>query len=193
MRTLLLIRHAQPEVTPGVAARDWPLAPAGRAAARALAGRLAGTYALTRLISSDEPKAIETARIIAQELGLPVERDADLGEHRRERVPFLGVAAWDAAVARFFASPAALVLGEETALDALERFSAVVARCVAREMERDVALVSHGTVMSLFVGAHNAHIDALACWRALALPDLVALTLPDYHFIPAGSQPPARP
>jgi broad specificity phosphatase PhoE len=189
MRTLLLIRHAQPEVMPGVAARDWPLAPAGRAAARALAGRLAGAYTLTRLTGSGEPKAMQTAQIIAQELRLPVEHDADLGEHRRERVPFLGAAAWDAAIVLFFASPAALVLGEETALQALERFSAAVARCVTRESERDVALVTHGAVMTLFVAAHNPRVSALAFWRGLALPDLVALALPDYHLITAGPLP----
>ena len=186
MRTLLLIRHAQPEVTPGVPAREWPLAPAGRVAARALAGRLAGAYALTRLTSSDEPKARATAQILAAELRLSVERDAGLGEHRRERVPFLGTAAWDAAMARFFAQQEALVLGEETAHAALDRFSAAVRRCAARDVESDVALVSHGTVLALFVAAHNPQVDALAFWRALALPDLVALTLPNFHLTRAA-------
>jgi broad specificity phosphatase PhoE len=193
MRTLFLIRHAQPEVTPGVTAREWPLTPASRATTRALAGHLAGANTLTRLISSDEPKALETAQILARALRLPVDCGAGLGEHRRERVRFLGAAAWDAAVARFFANPGALVLGEETALKALERFSAAVALYVAREAERDVALVTHGTVMTLFVAAHNPGVSALAFWRALALPDLVALTVPDYHLITAGPQQLARP
>ena len=168
MRTLLLIRHAQPEVTPGVAART-------------LAGRLAGAYALARLTSSDEPKAMETARIIAQELRLPAQRDADLGEHRRAHVPYLSQEDWHATMTRFFAQPDALVVGDETARAALDRFSAAVTRGLAHTQEGDLALVTHGTVLTLFVAAHNPRVDALAFWRALALPDLVALTLPNFH------------
>jgi broad specificity phosphatase PhoE len=183
MPTLLLIRHAQPEVVPGVPAREWPLAPAGRAAARALAGRLAGTHVLARLTSSDEPKAQCTARIIATELRLPLAHDADLGEHRRERAPYLAAEAWDATIARFFAEPEALVLGEETARATLDRFGAAVTRQVARDPGADVALVTHGTVMTLFIAAHNPQVEALAFWRALALPDLIALALPDFRLL----------
>jgi 2,3-bisphosphoglycerate-dependent phosphoglycerate mutase len=181
MRTLLLIRHAQPEVKPGIPVREWPLSAAGRAATQHLATRLASGYSPTKLISSEEPKAHKTARILAGRLRLPLATDADLGEHRRARVPYLSQEDWHATMTRFFVQPDALVFGDETARAALDRFSAAVTRCLAHASRGDLALVTHGTVLTLFVAAHNPHADALAFWRALALPDLVALTLPDFQ------------
>ena len=65
--------------------------------------------------SSTEPKAIETAQIVASEFSVPVEIADGLEEHHRDNVPFLSKEVFEEAVERFFRCPDRLVLGTETA------------------------------------------------------------------------------
>jgi glucosyl-3-phosphoglycerate phosphatase len=87
---MLLVRHGQSEfnaifsktrVDPGIP--DPKLTDEGRAQARAAANHLAG-HGVTRLIASPYTRAIQTAEIIAQALGLTVTIDALV----RERAAF---------------------------------------------------------------------------------------------------------
>jgi 2,3-bisphosphoglycerate-dependent phosphoglycerate mutase len=181
MRKLFLIRHAQPEVTPGIPARLWPLTPDGRESAQQLAQRLAVDDRPTLLYASPELKAHETAQFIAQHLNLPLETVADLREHEREHTPFLSKDAWEATLAAFFSRPTELIFGDESAHQALQRFNAAVEKIVASAPQENLALATHGTVLTLFVASHNPQIDALAFWRSLQLPDLVVLTLPEFR------------
>jgi broad specificity phosphatase PhoE len=95
MSKLFLIRHAQPEVRPGVPPRLWPLTAQGRESAQQLAQHLAGSDQPVRLYASPERKAQETAQLIGHHLNLPIEMVADLREHEREHSPFLDKDAWE--------------------------------------------------------------------------------------------------
>ncbi|GAB4197648.1 MAG: histidine phosphatase family protein [Roseiflexaceae bacterium] len=172
-RLLLLIRHAAPEVAEGQAPYRWPLSDEGRRAAGALAPRVAA-YHPVALVASEEPKAIETAVIIGGQLGLPVATAPGLHEHRRGPSPWLGRAAWEAQIARLFAEPETLVFGEETATQALARFAAAVDRVLEDYPAGNVAVVAHGTVITLLMAA-RAGVDPMPFWRALAMPDVVVL------------------
>src|SRR5262249_6005844 len=152
---LLLVRHSTPEIALGVPARDWRLSAEGRARAHLLAERLTA-YSPALLASSDEPKAIETASILGQRLGLSSEIVPDLREHERPNAPLLDAAAFQAAIARFFAHPEAIVFGAESAAQALARFSHAVSGLIARAPAGDTLLVTHGTVLALFVAAVTA-------------------------------------
>ena len=69
------------------------------------------------------------------------------------------------------------VLGTEMAAAAAygARFdAAVMGRLAALPAADDVIVVSHGTVIALFVAAH-AGTDGLALWKALGLPAFVVL------------------
>jgi len=182
MRKLFLIRHAQPEITPDSPARFWPLTPEGRESAQQLARRLA-VYddRPTLLYASPELKAYETAQLIAQHLNLPLRTVADLREHERGHTPFLGKGAWEATLAAFFSRPAELIFGDESAHQALQRFNAAVEKIIASAPQENLALATHGTVLTLFVASHNPQIDVLAFWHSLQLPDLVVLTLPEFR------------
>src|SRR5690242_11629427 len=96
-RTLLLIRHSAPEVAPGVPARAWRLSAEGRRRCGPLAERMAA-YAPRAIVSSAEPKAEETARLVGALLGVPVETMAGLHEHERDDVGYLGREAFEAAI-----------------------------------------------------------------------------------------------
>jgi broad specificity phosphatase PhoE len=77
---------------------------------------------------------------------------------------------------RFFDNPDELVFGEETASQALRRFSSAVAAVIQRTSAGPGALciVSHGTVMSLFAARH-LNAAPYSIWAHLECPDYVEL------------------
>jgi broad specificity phosphatase PhoE len=183
-RFLLLIRHAAPQIVPGAPARDWRLSDDGRRGCELLAGRVA-PYAPSLIVSSVEPKARETADLLGAQLGVPVETAPGLHEHERDNVGYLGREQFEAALAAFFARPDELVLGRETAAQALARFSRAMDELLAAHPTGTLAVVTHGTVLSLFVAA-RVGIESLPFWRGLALPDLVVLSLPGFDLFADG-------
>lgn len=183
-RFLLLIRHAAPAFVPGVPAREWRLSKEGRRGGELLASRVAA-YDPALVVSSVEPKAHETAELLGGRLGVPVVTAPGLHEHERERVGYLGREQFEVAVAAFFARPDELVLGDETAAQALARFCRALDGLLAAHPTGNLAVVTHGTVLSLFVAA-RAGLDPVPFWRGLALPDLVVLALPSFELVPTG-------
>ena len=81
-KILILIRHSLPEVTEDVPAREWKLSDDGRALAHRLAERLR-QYQPEVIASSVEPKAKETAEIVASKFGIKSQVFEDLHEHDR--------------------------------------------------------------------------------------------------------------
>ena len=176
MTVLILVKHSSVTIDTARTASEWRLSEAGRRRCDALAARLAA-YAPQRVVASQEPKATETGRRVAERLGLPFATAPDLHEHDRGGVPFLGAAEFQAAVARFFAQPDTLVFGQETAEAALARFDAALRRVLAQHPDERLVVVAHGTVIALFV-ARCAGADAFDLWRRLDLPSFVALDWP---------------
>jgi broad specificity phosphatase PhoE len=165
---VLLIRHSAPEIDPARPAEEWPLSEEGRRRCAPLAERVA-LYRPDRLLSSPEPKALETAALIAPMLGLDVEVDDALRETARRTVGWLDREAFRAGIRALFARPDDVVFGEESAAAALARFAEAV-----EALEGRPAVVTHGTVMSLYVG--RSHPDrGFAFWERLGLPAAVEI------------------
>ena len=82
MPGLILVRHAAPRVEPERPSAQWRLSDEGREACRVLAERLKA-HRPTAVVSSVEPKAWETAALVAQRLGIPCSAAPDLHEHDR--------------------------------------------------------------------------------------------------------------
>jgi broad specificity phosphatase PhoE len=181
MSKLILVRHSLPEIIPTVPARRWSLSEAGRRRCRPLADGLAA-YALDVIVTSDEPKAVETGRIVASALDKPLKTAQGLHEHDRSKVAFESKEWFEAAVARFFAEPGRLVFGNETADQAHRRFSEAVARVLEEHPEQNVAIVAHGTVMTLFV-ARTAGLEPFPFWKRLGLPAFVVLSRPEFDVV----------
>ncbi len=129
--------------------------------------------------SSRESKAVETAEIVADELRVPTQIADGLEEHHRNNVPFLPTGEFERAVERFFCTPNRLVLGTETAEQARDRFVAAIDKVIDAG-QTDSIVVTHGTVMTLYV-ASVASVRRMCFWRRLGLPSYVVLTLPDMH------------
>lgn len=181
MRKLILIKHAAPQIVPDIPAHRWRLSAAGRARCSSLAQQIA-TYSPAHIVASLEPKASETAHLVSVALGVPWSGMDGLHEHDRSTTPYVGHAEFNAAVARFFAEPATLVFGGETADAARERFDSAIAAVLRQYPQGNLAVVAHGTVITLFVAQAN-QVDAFALWQRLDLPSYVVLALPDFQLL----------
>ena len=163
MSVLVLVKHSLPVVDPDVPAREWRLSDEGRIRSRILGEELGG-YELDLVVSSDEPKAVETAEIAARVLNVPVEIVEGLHEHERGNVGFLEKERFERSIERFFRRPEDLVFGDETADQAHDRFSNAVNGLSDRFRHRNIAIVTHGTVLSLFV-SRISDIEPFALWN----------------------------
>lgn len=170
---LVLVRHSLPEIDPAVPGRMWHLSVEGERRCSVLAERLAG-YGLVQVVSSVEPKAVETAQIVADQLGLPCATEPGLHEHDRSNVNGLSRTEFQQAVVRLFEEPEARVFGTETAVEARERFASALSRVLIRHPSGSLVVVTHGTVLSLYAG-QRAGLDPYALWQRLDLPCFVIL------------------
>ena len=177
MPCLILVKHSLPEVVPGLPPNQWRLSNDGRLHCAPLAEKLRA-YQPEIIISSLEPKAQETAHLVAEQLGMRCVTMEGLHEHDRGGTPFLDAARFEATVEMFFAEPAKLVIGRETADAAHARFSGAVARVMEKHPGRNVVIVAHGTVITLLVSRANG-LAPFPLWKRLGMPSFIVLALPD--------------
>ncbi|MAT42295.1 MAG: hypothetical protein CL609_08145 [Anaerolineaceae bacterium] len=180
MTRLLLIKHAMPEIDLAVSANAWQLSTDGKRSCVRLADQL-NAFHLDEIISSDEIKAIQTAQITAGLLGLTHRVYPGLHEHDRTGEPyFSSKQAFQDKVQALFNTPDQLVYGNETANQAFIRFDQSIKHLISTAApQKDVAVVTHGTVISLLV-SHYQPLDGFLLWQDLGLPSIVVLSLPDY-------------
>ena len=177
MCRLVLVKHAMPEIGPEKPASSWRLGEVGRHRSELLAARLRG-FSPEVIWSSKEPKAVETAEIVAKEFGVQARTVAGLEEQDRGNVPFFETRdEFERAIEHFFREPDRLVLGTETGEQALARFTCAIDQIVSAG-HADSVVITHGTVMTLYA-ARVASVRQMYFWRRLGLPSLVVLALPD--------------
>ncbi len=177
MPVLILVKHALPQIDPTVFANQWRLSEEGQRFSQVLAQRLA-QYELDLIFSSVEPKAIETAHIVATALEKRVEVVEGLHEHDRNNVGFLEKKKFETSVVQFFNQPGLLTFGNETANQAHHRFSRAVMGIIEKCAHKNIAIITHGTVLTLFV-SRLLGIEPFAFWKNLELPSWVVLSHPD--------------
>lgn len=176
-RILILVRHAKSRVEPARPPEEWSLSPVGEDGAAVIAPKLA-RHKPGRLIASPEPKAKQTAEVLGRFLDLDVAIADGLREHDRTGVPFFDTQEeFEHRVMRVFEHPTERVLGRESAEDACRRFSAAVEEALDSYSEACVVFVTHGTVMSLFLGSLS-DLDPLDSWRRLGMPAYAVLEWP---------------
>jgi broad specificity phosphatase PhoE len=181
-RRLFLVKHGRPHVVPELPARQWALSEEGLRQS----GRLAQWFKAhlpTQVVSSLEPKARETGKVLASRLKLPFSPAPNLHEHQRENAPFFpDPALFEAKVQEFFAEPGRLVFGEETADQAHSRFAQAVNKVMNEYLIDDVALVAHGTVITLLVSRANG-LSPFPLWKALGFCGVVEVEWPSLKMV----------
>jgi broad specificity phosphatase PhoE len=181
-RKLVLIRHSLPNFVLDVPASQWRLSEEGRRRCEKLAERLAA-YDLAAVVASEEPKAFETGQIVADILNIPFQAAPGLHEHERPIVRSMGDREeFRALVASLFEHPDELVFGYETADEAHARFAHAVTDALKQHPSGNLAIATHGTVMTLFIARAN-NLDPIPFWRNLGLPAFAVLSLPDFDLL----------
>jgi broad specificity phosphatase PhoE len=178
VRRFILIRHSTPIVRPELPAVTWHLSGVGLHRSEELADVLADEFNVAAVWSSREPKAVETAEVIARKAGKPLDTDVRFGEQHRTNVPYLGSNEFRAAVAEALSNPNDLVYGTETIAAAARRFRAGLESLNQEAPDGDVAIVSHGTVIAGFL-ASEIDVDPVEVWRSLGLPGFVVIEWPE--------------
>ncbi len=173
MRRLVLVRHAQVRLVPELPPHHWELTAEGRADAERLS-QLAVFTGIEAVVTSPEPKARATAAPIAQAAGVELRVEDDLREAERGSSPVDDRARFVARVDSWL---------DGTPVPSWEERDAAASRivaCISRLLDEsggDLVLVSHGTVLSLYLAwlRGQERVD-LAEWEAIPLP---AFTLVD--------------
>ena len=176
MLKLILVRHSSPEIVPAVPADQWLLSEAGRLRCKPLAEKLKA-HQPDLIVTSTETKAVETAQIVAQLLHKPVETAEGLHEHDRSNVRWLERDQFEAAVVALLEKPETLVLGNETGDQAHHRFAEAITNVLGQHPGGNVAVVTHGTVLALYISRATG-LEPFALWKRLGMPSLVVLSLP---------------
>lgn len=173
MNRLILVKHSSPQIEKHTPARKWKLSTEGKVRAERLAEVLA-TYQPVKVYSSAESKARETAGIIAGKLGLSYQVADNLHEHDRRFTPYVSVAEFQSLARRLFENPDQQVFGEETGSQALRRFRAGIENLTKHEATGALVIVSHGTVISLYVEWLTG-CDGYTLWKELGLPSYIVI------------------
>ncbi len=152
MRTIYLVRHAashQEGPRRCCGTTDLPLSETGHAQARAL-GEHFRSIPLAAVYCSDLTRALETARCIRPDpIALPEFREMDAGDWEGLTFEEIQVR-WPELYAKRGEDHATPIPGGERFADARVRFRKALDRVVS-ETEGDIAIVSHGSILQLFL------------------------------------------
>ena len=143
------LTHPQVSIDPTRGVQLWSLNDFGSARVRALASNLGSLSDTRRVISSNETKALETARPISLALGVELEVRPRMQENDRSATGFLPVEEFEKVADSFFSNPSQSVHGWETAEAAQRRIVDEVEACLTGHKCGDVLFVGHGGVGTL--------------------------------------------
>ncbi len=168
------VRHAMPTVNPELHSSEWGVDDVTRAAAQVWAERLEVGAGIGVLVSSTEPKALDTAAAIAACWSTDVSEDARLREAER---PWIGTG-YRAVAHRYLRGE--LPDGWEPHAAVADRMAAAVHDALARAGDGPAFVVSHGLALSLHLGDRlGDDFDPESFWSRLAFPDAWALGTDD--------------
>jgi broad specificity phosphatase PhoE len=145
----IYITHPQVAIDPAVPVPQWGLSPIGRARAEKFA-RSNILKGATRIISSQETKALETAQTLSAYSGARVEPRENFGENDRSATGYVPADRFEQLADAFFANADISVEGWERAVDAQSRIVAAVMDVLAdASHDSPIVFVGHGAVGTL--------------------------------------------
>jgi broad specificity phosphatase PhoE len=180
--SILLVRHGETLLNASrtLQPADTPLGPRGLAQAQAVARRL-NSSKVAAIISSDLPRAVQTAEAIAAACGLPILLEPLLQERNFGDLRGL---AYDALGFDPLSMPGAPP-GGESAADFRARVARAFARVVAMRagLDGDLAVVTHGLVIGAMLEAYARLPDAAAVPARLGNASLTILSAAPPHLV----------
>ncbi len=177
MGQLILIKHSLPQIDEDEPANSWVLSPEGESRASKLAIAIAAMKPAS-VHTSAEQKAMQTAEAITDITGLTLSMDPGFNEQHRENERFTSKDEFSRRIGEALRSPDELIYGSETVSSAVERFDKALHDAEQYSQPGDMAVVSHGTIISAYV-ASRVDIDPAELWESLGLPGFVCVNWPD--------------
>ena len=161
MSVFRFLTHPQVRIDGEIPVPLWGLNDVGRARA-ALISQLPWISNTTRLVSSAETKAIETAAVVACATGLAIEVREQLHENDRSATGFVPPVRFEELADAFFAHPTDSIEGWETARAAQQRVCRATADLLTVDEEErqgedrgdsagDILVIAHGAVGTLLL------------------------------------------
>lgn len=203
MPYLYLIRHPLTHVDPTRPSAEWELSEQGRQQVGAL---LAAPFwrSVTALYSSEQMKALGPAKMIAEHYRIPVTGLSGVAEVHRDKQVYRTTSAHHLVLEAFFRAPDKVIEGWERARDALDRFVYSVKEIHAAHPNESIALLSHGTILTLYTAYLDRQPPTLARWAKIgfttvATVDPAASKLlsqfegPPYAGVPVADATSSRP
>jgi len=181
VRRLILIRHAMPRIDPNRHPSTWHLSSEGATQTLEFCERISH-YELNKIYTSPEPKALETAAIMAEKYNVPLEKIDQLRDVDRNPQGYVRKSDYDISIRNFFTNPASMILGDETADDCYYRLKSVVDYLMSNDNCGNIVAVSHGLILSVFL-SRVLKIGAFKIFNQLVLPSLIVLSIPDLKFV----------
>ena len=128
-------------------------------------------------------KKIWLDKQIAEELGVTSNTASGLEEFDRPVLPIMSTEEHSHLNKPIFEDPDKLTIGNESGSAALLRFEkAINGEKELVPSERNLVIVSHGTVISLFVQKHN-ELNGFDLWKKLTCPSFVELGLSRFQVV----------
>jgi 2,3-bisphosphoglycerate-dependent phosphoglycerate mutase len=174
MSYLYLIRHPRTHVDPNRQSHEWVLSDSGRIELNTLAhapfwNQVAAVY------SSPQTKAIEPARVIGDKHNISVATLPGLAEVWRGTDPYLGTEEFNAALSAYFSESELAIAGWERPTDATQRFKEAVQEIVTEHPADSVALLSHGTILTLYTAMLDSEAPNVVRWRSIQPASVAAV------------------
>ncbi len=145
---LRYLTHPEVVIDPNIQIQNWGLSEIGHARTQKLiqSGALRGT---TRIVTSAEQKARDTAEPIAQSLNAHLHINPQTHENDRSATGYLPADDFEATADAFFAHPDKSIRGWETANAAQARIVAELEKTLQDQSAGDILIVGHGGVGTL--------------------------------------------
>ena len=164
---LIFLRHAETKKDRNVPVSKWHLTEDGVKRAQEVAD--GGVFdGVDIIISSTEKKAVDTAKPIADRLGLEISQVDGLTEIDRDKGGLLSKEEYEEMKVRIFQDLNFSDHGWESAGHALERYKKAVREIDEKYEGKKILIVSHGSVMTLFFSdLQNDFDDIFQRWQNL--------------------------
>lgn len=147
--TLYFLRHGKTKVDSATPISQWLLSEVGEAQAGELAK--SGIFDETDvIISSTEQKAIDTAKPIADKLGLEIQQEGNLSELNRDEGKFVSPEEYENLVEQAMTNREKSISNWETASHALARFTQAIEKIDGQHEGKNILIVGHGFTINLY-------------------------------------------
>ena len=179
MRKLILIKHAKPLVDPQKSSELWRLSNEGREQAKTLAAPLLPHTRSPKSSPAKNPKPPKPPASSPLNSTSPLLPPPIFTSTTAPTSPTCAPANSISNIYElFFRRPGDLILGKESATQALTRFEQAIDQILTDHPDGNLAIVSHGTVIALFIEKHSDR-NGFQIWREMSLPSFAIFDLPE--------------